>query len=84
MNCDNRLLTSKDVSTVETQKQLVKLSSSMSESDKLQARKFAVLLVSFEGELFRTAGIHSLVPETSTMVRDNQGQLVGISAVSGG
>ena len=38
MNCDNRLLTAKDVSTIQD-KTLVKLSSIMSESDKIQAGK---------------------------------------------
>ena len=83
MNCDNRLLTSKDVSQIETGTELVPLTKLMSESDKIQAGKFAVLLISHEGEMYKTTRTE-LVPKSATIVRDNQGLLVGISAVSGG
>ena len=84
MNCDNRLLTAKDVSTIQD-KTLVKLSSIMSESDKIQANKFAVLLLQFDGEMFRTSNqLGRLIPEQSTLVRDRSGQIVGIPSVSGG
>jgi hypothetical protein len=84
MNCDNRLLTAKDVSTIQD-KTLVKLSSIMSESDKVQANKFAVLLLQFDGEMFRTSNqLGRLIPEQSTLVRDRSGQIVGIPSVSGG
>jgi len=85
MNCDNRLLTAKDVSTIQQDKTLVKLSSIMSESDKVQANKFAVLLLQFDGEMFRTSNqLGRLIPEQSTLVRDRAGQIVGIPSVSGG
>lgn len=84
MNCDTRLLTAKDVSTIQD-KTLVKLSSIMSESDKVQANKFAVLLLQFDGEMFRTSNqLGRLIPEQSTLVRDRSGQIVGIPSVSGG
>ena len=84
MNCDTRLLTAKDVSTIQD-KTLVKLSSIMSESDKIQAGKFAVLLLQFDGEMFRTSNqLGRLIPEQSTLVRDRSGQIVGIPSVSGG
>ena len=85
MNCDNRLLTAKDVSTIQEDKTLVKLSSIMSESDKVQANKFAVLLLQFDGEMFRTSNqLGRLKPEQSTLVRDRSGLIVGIPSVSGG
>lgn len=85
MNCDTRLLTAKDVSTIQQDKTLVKLSSIMSESDKIQASKFAVLLLQFDGEMFRTSNqLGRLIPEQSTLVRDRSGQIVGIPSVSGG
>ena len=85
MNCDTRLLTAKDVSTIQQDKTLVKLSSIMSESDKVQANKFAVLLLQFDGEMFRTSNqLGRLIPEQSTLVRDRAGQIVGIPSVSGG
>ena len=84
MNCDNRLLTTKDVSTVKD-KTLVKLSSILSESDRVQANKFAVLLLDVDGEMFRTSNqLGKLVPQQSTLVRDRAGQVVGIPTVSGG
>ena len=84
MNCDNRLLTTKDVSTIQD-KNLVKLSSILSESDRVQANKFAVLLLDVDGEMFRTSNqLGKLVPQQSTLVRDRAGQVVGIPTVSGG
>ncbi len=84
MNCDNRLLTTKDVSTIQD-KNLVKLSSILSESDRVQANKFAVLLLEVDGEMFRTSNqLGKLVPQESTIVRDRSGQIVGIPTVSGG
>ena len=84
MNCDNRLLTTKDVSTVKD-KTLVKLSSILSESDRIQANKFAVLLLDVDGEMFRSGNqLVQLVPQESTIVRDRSGQIVGIPTVSGG
>jgi|TARA_R110000796_G_scaffold227292_1_gene344014 hypothetical protein len=57
----------------------------MSESDKVQANKFAVLLLQFDGEMFRTSNqLGRLIPEQSTLVRDRSGQIVGIPSVSGG
>jgi hypothetical protein len=84
MNCDNRLLTTKDVSTIQD-KNLVKLSSILSESDRVQVNKFAVLLLEVDGEMFRTSNqLGKLVPQESTIVRDRSGQIVGIPTVSGG
>jgi len=84
MTCDNRLLTTKDVSTLQ-KKNLVKLSSILSDSDKIQASKFAVLLLDVDGEMFRTGNqLGQLVPQESTIVRDRTGQIVGIPTVSGG
>ena len=84
MNCDNRILTTKDVSTVKD-KTLVKLSSILSDSDRIQANKFAVLLLDVDGEMFRTGNqLGQLVPQESTIVRDRSGQIVGIPTVSGG
>jgi hypothetical protein len=84
MNCDNRLLTTKDVSTIQD-KNLVKLSSILSESDRVQANKFAVLLLDVDGEMFRSGNqLGQLVPQQSTLVRDRAGQVVGIPTVSGG
>ena len=84
MNCDNRLLTTKDVSTLQD-KTLVKLSSILSDSDKIQASKFAVLLLEVDGEMFRSGNqLGQLVPQDSTIVRDRSGQIVGILTVSGG
>ena len=84
MNCDNRLLTTKDVSTLQD-KTLVKLSSILSDSDKIQASKFAVLLLEVDGEMFRSGNqLGQLVPQDSTIVRDRSGQIVGIPTVSGG
>jgi hypothetical protein len=84
MNCDNRLLTTKDVSTLQD-KTLVKLSSILSDSDKIQASKFAVLLLEVDGEMFRSGNqLGQLVPQESTIVRDRSGQIVGIPTVSGG
>lgn len=84
-NCDNRLLTTKDVSTIQNTKTLVKLSGLLSDSDRIQANKFAVLLIEVDGEMFRTGNqLGQLVPESSTLVRDKSGQIVGIPSVSGG
>ena len=94
MNCDTRILTSKDVSeniqegffknSLNT-KTLVKLSSIVSESDRLKARNFAVLLIEVDGEMFRTNnGLGQLVPEGTTLVRDSKSQLVGLPMVAGG
>ena len=84
MNCDNRLLTTKDVSTLEN-KTLVKLSSILSDSDRIQANKFTVLLLEVDGEMFRSGNqLGQLVPQESTIVRDRSGQIVGIPTVSGG
>ena len=84
MTCDNRLLTTKDVSTLQ-KKNLVKLSSILSDSDKIQASKFAVLLLDVDGEMFRSGNqLGQLVPQESTIVRDRSGQIVGIPTVSGG
>ena len=84
MNCDNRLLTTKDVSTLQD-KTLVKHSSILSDSDKIQASKFAVLLLEVDGEMFRSGNqLGQLVPQESTIVRDRSGQIVGIPTVSGG
>ncbi len=85
MQCDNRLLTTKDVSTIQEEKTLVKLDSLLSDSDRIQARKFSVLLVEVDGQMFRTGNqLGQLVPESSTLVRDKSGQIVGIPAVAGG
>jgi len=85
MQCDNRLLTTKDVSTIQEEKTLVKLDSLLSDSDRIQARKFSVLLVEVDGQMFRTGNqLGQLVPESSTLVRDKTGQIVGIPAVAGG
>ena len=85
MQCDNRLLTTKDVSTIQEEKTLVKLDCLLSDSDRIQARKFSVLLVEVDGQMFRTGNqLGQLVPESSTLVRDKSGQIVGIPAVAGG
>jgi len=84
MNCENKLLTTKDVSTIQNTN-LVKLSGLLSDSDRIQANKFAVLLLEVDGEMFRTGNqLGQLVPESSTLVRDKSGQIVGIPAVAGG
>ena len=85
MTCENKLLTTKDVSTIQKEKTLVKLDSLLSESDRIQARKFSALFVEVDGQMFRTGNqLGQLVPESSTLVRDKSGQITGISTVVGG
>ena len=57
----------------------------MSESDRLKARNFAVLLIEVDGQMFRTNnGLGQLVPEGTTLVRDSKSQIVGLPMVKGG
>jgi hypothetical protein len=87
MKCDTRLLEALDVSSIENV-ETVKLSSKLTASDSMRASNFAVLLVNVptpEGNTqFFRATKNSQVPLNTEIIRNSEGQLVGIPAVSGG
>lgn len=86
MSCkiDTRLLHATDVADL-TNVELVSLESKLSESDKFQSKKFAVLLAQRGEEFVRVANsLNSMIPADSQLVRDSNQQLVGIPAVAGG
>jgi hypothetical protein len=87
MKCDNRLLTAKEVPTTQGVKTAT-LGSLVSVSDRKVANKFAVLLVNVpttdgNTQMFR-ATLNTQVPLNTEIIRSQDGQIVGIPAVSGG
>ena len=87
MKCDNRLLTAKEVPTTQGVKTAT-LGSLVSVSDRKVANKFAVLLVNVpttdgNTQMFR-ATLNTKVPLNTEIIRSQDGQIVGIPAVSGG
>ena len=87
MKCDSRLLTAKEVTTLEGVK-TAQLRTLVNASDKKVAENFAVLLVNVpttdgNTQMFR-ATLNSQVPLNTEIIRSQDGQIVGIPVVSGG
>lgn len=87
MKCDTRLLEAQDIASIEGV-ETTTLKSKLSVSDSMRAKDFAVLLVNVptkEGNTqFFRATQNSQVPLNTEIIRNSEGQLVGIPAVSGG
>lgn len=86
MSCkiDTRINHATDVADL-VNVELVPLSCKLSESDKLQAKTFAVLLAQMGTEFIRVSnGLNAMIPSNAVMVRDERSQLVGINTVTGG
>ncbi len=86
MSCkiDTRILSAKDSTTL-TNVELVPLSSKLSDSDRISAKTFAVLLAELDGQFIRIGNqLNAQIPSNAQLVRDSNQQLVGLPAVAGG
>jgi hypothetical protein len=90
MKCDTRLLQAEDVGNVvfDSAIKTTQLRKTLSASDLKQAENFAVLLVDIpqadgSRQMFRALK-NSQVPLNTEVIRNSEGQIVGIPAVSGG